>query len=133
EHAIRQRHQLQAEPVGTLGRTLDQAAGLQRAEQPGGGARIDPDAARQLADAGAPVRLGYRIEQRDRPRDRADSRLAHAPLSRARRVRPPWAREPRKLAIGVGRVDSSERITVTSRPPGANRSREYATRSSRPA
>ena len=100
-------------------------------------------AARELARSRRPRRRRQRLtcpatlSPPQRAEQPSSARYASPVARRPRGLRAPApARLPRALrrfTIGAGRVDSSERITITSMPPGANRSREYATRSSRPA
>ena len=71
EHAVGERDEVQPEPVRpAAGLALDQAAALERREQPRGAARVDADPPRQRVDARGP--LGQRVEQRERARDGAD-------------------------------------------------------------
>ena len=126
EHPVRQRHQLQPQPVGPVRGALDQASVLERRQQPRRRARIDPDSPRQFVDPEAGVAARHLVEQRERARHRGHPLPGSRAHVRRWRGPPPSRafREPRTFAIGVGRVDSNERVTVTSRPPGANRSRE---------
>ena len=64
EHAVGQRDEVQPEPVRAARLALDEAAALERREQPRGAARVHPDPARERVDARGP--LGQGVEQRDR-------------------------------------------------------------------
>ena len=62
EHAVGERDEVQPEPVRAAGVALDQAAGLERREQPRRARRVDADPPRQRVDARRS--LGERVEQR---------------------------------------------------------------------
>ena len=70
EHAVRQCHELEPEAVGAVGGALDETAGLERAQQPGGRARVDPDPPRELVDPETGIARGHLVEQRQRARHR---------------------------------------------------------------
>jgi hypothetical protein len=134
KHPVGERDEVQTEAVGTAGLTLDEPAAFQRGEQPRCGARVDAGSAGELVDAEAGIARRECVEQRERAPDRSDwtrdasrSRVLRSqrPVLAARR----WRRrrpscEELAVATRSGLADSSDRMTWTWIPAGANRSRE---------
>ena len=131
---IGERDEVQTEAVGTAGLALDEPAAFQRGEQPRCGARVDAGSAGELVDAEAGIARRECVEQRERAPDRSD-RTRDASRSRLLRSQRPvlaarrWRRrrpscEEFVVATRSGLADSSDRITWTWIPAGANRSRE---------
>src|SRR4029077_12863814 len=85
----------EAEPVlSGLVVLLDQAALLERGEQPRGGRLVEPETARQFGDTGFALALAEREEERRRPVDRADGVAVEDHPARPVQDWPPRAPNP---------------------------------------
>ena len=130
EHAVGERDEVQPEPVRAAGLALDQPAALERGEEPRRAGRVHADPARERVDARRP--FGERVEQRERPCDRADrpaAVVAHARSGDELEHRPVAGvllRRPRAAARSSPRSRASGSPSARSRRSGARACRGRA-------